>query len=249
MIELFIFLFGAITGSFLNVCIYRIPNGLSIVLPSSFCPVCKTKIKWYDNIPILSYIFLKGKCRNCKAAISIRYPIVEVLSALVGLMLYKKFGISVEFVFWLVFSFCLIVLSFIDLDYYIIPDSINLLLAVLGIVFELFEENIIQSLIGAVFGFVLFYLVRLVFSKLLKQEALGFGDVKFLGVVGLWEGYKGVLFSIFSASFVGSIIGISLMIIFGKAFKTKIPFGPFLAFGALLYIFIGKQLLYFLYGI
>lgn len=249
MIILFVFIFGLVLGSFLNVCIYRIPRGLSIVSPPSSCPSCKKRIKWYDNIPILSYIILKGRCRNCKSKIPIKYPIVEPLGGLIALSVFLKFGFSLASVFWVVFGYCLLVLSFIDLELFIIPDIINILLLFFGILFALQNGTIVESLIGGVFGFALFWTIAVIFSKILKQEALGFGDVKLLGAIGIWLGWVGVLYTIFFASFVGSVVGIVLVILYGKTFKAKIPFGPFLALSAFSYIFFGKELMHFLYGI
>lgn len=249
MIYLFVFIIGTIFGSFLNVCIYRIPRGISIITPPSSCPVCKTRIKWYDNIPILSYIFLKGKCRNCKSNIPIKYPIVELFGGLIALCVFLKFGFALQSVFWAIFGYCLLTLSFIDLELFIIPDVINVLLLIFGVLFAIYNGAIIESLIGGVFGFVLFYALAVIFSKLLKQEALGFGDVKLLGAVGVWTSWVGVLYTVFVASLTGSIVGILLVFLFGKNFKAKIPFGPFLALSAFSYIFFGKELMHFFYGI
>ncbi|MGC9102821.1 MAG: prepilin peptidase [Desulfurella sp.] len=246
---MFVFLMGLIFGSFLNVCIYRIPRGISIITPPSSCPTCDTPIKWYDNIPLLSYIILKGKCRNCKSKISLKYPIIEIFGGLIALGVFLKFGLSLNTIFWIIFGYCLLVLSFIDLELFIIPDIINILLLVFGILFVIFNGKITEGLIGGVFGFILFYSVAKIFSKILKQEALGFGDVKLLGVIGVWLGWVGVVYTIFFASFIGSIVGILLVALFGKTFKAKIPFGPFLALSAFSYIFFGKELMHFLYGI
>lgn len=236
-------------GSFLNVCIYRIPRGLSIVSPPSSCTSCKNRIKWYDNIPLLSYILLKGKCRFCGSKISIRYPLVELLAAIMAVLIYLKFGLTAKLGFFLIYSYCLLVLSFIDLDFFIIPDYINIFLLVFGIFFSIFQGHIVSSIIGGAFGFVLFWTIAVAFSKILKQEALGFGDVKLLGVIGIWIGIVGVVYTIFFASFLGSVVGIGLIIVSKKNLKTKIPFGPFLALSAFSYIFFGKALMHFFYGI
>ncbi len=244
-----VFLLGLIFGSFLNVCIYRIPRGLSIVSPPSSCPFCHKRIKWYDNIPILSYVLLKGQCRSCKSKIPIKYPIVELLGGLIALVVVLKFGFSIKSIFWIVFGYCLLVLSFIDLELFIIPDIINVILFVSGFFFVIYNKTVINGIIGGIFGFVLFYILSVVFAKIFKQEALGFGDVKLLGSIGVWVGWKGVIYTVFCASFIGSIVGLLLIILFGKSSKAKIPFGPFLAISAFSYIFFGQNILHFMYGI
>ncbi len=249
MIYVLVFLLGLIFGSFLNVCIYRIPRGLSIVSPPSYCPFCLKRIKWYDNIPLFSYIFLKGRCHSCKSKIPIKYPLVELLGGLIALVIFLKFGFSMKFIFWLIFGYCLLVLSFIDLELFIIPDIIILILLISGVFFVIYNNTVLSGIIGGIFGFALFYILSVVFSKIFKQEALGFGDVKLLGVIGLWVGWRGVIYTVFCASFIGSIVGLVLIILFGKNFKAKIPFGPFLAISAFSYLFIGHSILHFMYGI
>ncbi len=244
-----VFLLGLIFGSFLNVCIYRIPRGLSIVSPPSSCPFCHKRIKWYDNIPVLSYVLLKGQCRSCKSKIPIKYPIVELLGGLIALVVFLKFGFSIKSIFWIVFGYCLLVLSFIDLELFIIPDIINVILFVSGLFFVIYNKTVINGVIGGIFGFGLFYILSVVFAKILKQEALGFGDVKLLGSIGVWVGWKGVIYTVFCASFIGSIVGFLLIILFGKSSKAKIQFGPFLAISAFSYIFFGQSILHFMYGI
>ncbi|MCE5194245.1 MAG: prepilin peptidase [Nitrospiraceae bacterium] len=244
-----IFIFGSLVGSFLNVCIYRLPKQESIVMPFSYCPSCKTPIKAWDNIPILSYLFLRSKCRACKEKISFRYPVVEALNALFYCLLLWRFGIGLHLLTYFALVSSLIVITFIDLDYQIIPDSITLPGVVLGLILGSFllpdpfsrwsPLGYKASLIGAVTGFGLYYLIAV-----LSKGGMGGGDIKMMAMLGAFMGWKSVLLTTFSGSFLGAIWGISLMIFEGKSRKTKIPFGPFLAAGALITLFYGQEILY-----
>lgn len=249
------FLFGSIVGSFLNVCIYRIPRGSSIILPLSRCPSCNTPIKPYDNIPIISFILLWGRCRRCRARISLRYPLVEALNALLYVLVLWRFGPG-----WhtpLLFAFCsaMIVITFIDLDFQIIPDSITLPGIVAGFIagslilpdpfVRPFPLGFRESIIGLLSGGLIFYLIAEVSYRILRQEAMGGGDIKMMAMVGAFLGWKSVLLTTFAGSLLGSLIGISLMVFKGKGGKMKIPFGPFLALGALISLFFGQEILSF----
>ena len=248
-----VFLLGLIVGSFLNVCIYRIPREFSIIMPSSRCPSCNTPIMPWDNIPIVSYLLLGGKCRSCKTRISFRYPFVEFLNGLFYIAVLWKFGIGWHTLVYLVFFSSLIVITFIDLDFQIIPDRITLPGIPLGLLAGSFLLpdpflrssllGIKKSLLGAFAGFGLFYLVALSGSALFKKEALGGGDIKIMAMVGALTGWKGVLSTTFFGSLTGTIVGIFLILLKGKTKETKIPFGPFLAFGAVITIFFGQEIL------
>ncbi|WP_022670525.1 prepilin peptidase [Hippea alviniae] len=246
MIYLVVFLFGLVIGSFLNVCIYRIPLGKSIVFPPSSCPVCDRRIKWYDNIPVISYILLGGRCRYCKSRISLVYPAVELLTAVITVGVYKKFGLDINTLFYLLFCYMLIVGSFVDFKHYIIPDRISLGLMVLGLVFGYFAHRFLFSLYGLVFGFALLYFVAVLGKLLFKKEAMGGGDIKLLGGIGAFVGIKGVLFVLFFSSLIGSLVGIALIIAKKTEMSGRIPFGPYLSFAALIYLFFGQQILRFL---
>lgn len=236
-----IFVVGAALGSFLNVVIYRLPRGESLLYPPSRCPKCGHKIEFYDNIPILSYILLRGKCRYCGAKISLRYPIVEGLTAILLTFLYLKFGISIAFFKFSLLLLLLMVLSFIDLDLMILPNKITIPGIFTGILLSIPEEFFVNSLIGAISGYlaglVLYYGGAFVFRK----DAFGGGDVKLLSLIGAFMGIKGLLLSLFLGSIAGSIVGVSLK-------KKRVPFGPFLAIGALIAIFYGKNILSFLFS-
>ncbi|MBI5025631.1 MAG: prepilin peptidase [Nitrospirae bacterium] len=250
-----IFIIGAIIGSFLNVCIYRIPRGLSIIRPSSHCPSCGKPIRFYDNIPIISYLILRGKCRACKAKIPFKYPLVELLNASGYVATLWKFNPFTSMFFsWpslLVYS-CfvssLIIIIFVDLEHQIIPDRITLPGIPLALLFgsTILPDPFLRfaflgfksSLIGFLLGGGLFYLVAL-----LSRGGMGGGDIKMMAMVGGLLGWKGALSTTFFGSLTGAIVGIFLMIFKGKGRKSKIPFGPFLAFGAILSLFFGQEIL------
>ena len=248
MIELLIlivpFLYGAIVGSFLNVCIYRMPIGLSVVSPPSSCPNCKSKIAFYDNVPILSYLILGGKCRVCKTHISARYPMIEALNGALTAALFYKFGISVEFLAYFVFTSSLVVVTFIDLKYQIIPNAISLpgIAVGFGAAYFMPSVGLYSSGIGIIMGGGILLAIALSYLVLTGRNGLGIGDVKLLAMIGAFVGWQGVLVTIFTASFVGALIGVVIIIKYGKSAKFKMPFGPFLAFGALVHIYFGQYL-------
>lgn len=246
------FTFGLIVGSFLNVCIYRIPRGISIIIPSSRCPSCNTPIKPWDNIPIVSYVFLGGRCRYCKAQISFRYPLVEFLNAVLYVIVVWRFGFGLHSIVYFAFSSALVVITFVDLDFQIIPDRITLAGIPLGFLAGSFLLpdpfvrssllGIKASLIGLVGGFGLFYLVALVGSAVFRKEALGGGDIKMMTMVGAVMGWKSVVLTTFLGSLTGSIFGITLMVLQGKSRTTKLAFGPFLALGTIITLFFGQEI-------
>lgn len=243
---LFIFIFGTCIGSFLNVCIYRIPENKSIVFPGSFCPNCKHNIPFYYNIPILSYIFLSGHCKFCNHPISIRYLLIETLTGIFALLLFYKFGLTPAMGYWFVFISVLIIISFIDFDHQIIPDIISLpgILIFSTSFYILPEMTIKDTLLGILTGGGSLYAVALFYYLLRKQEGMGGGDIKLLSMIGAATGMKGVVFTIFAGSLFGTFFGIITMVYTQIAdTKLRIPFGPFLSFAAILYIFFGEQLI------
>ena len=244
---LYVFLLGACIGSFLNVCIYRLPQeGLSIVSPRSFCPQCRAPVRGYDNIPLVSYLLLRGKCRNCGAKISWRYPLVEALTGAFALAFYLKFGLTLAFFACFAFTAALVVITFIDLDHRIIPDVISLpgIAVGFGLSFFLPSPSWIESLIGLLAGGGSLYLVAIGYEALTKRDGMGGGDVKLLAMIGAWLGWKAVLFTLFFASLSGTLIGGGAMLLQKQGRHYAIPFGPFLAFGALAYLFFGPQLIH-----
>lgn len=242
---IFVFLFGAVIGSFLNVCIYRIPLKKSIVSPPSSCPSCGELIKSYDNVPIFGYIFLGGKCRNCKTSISIRYPLIEALCGLLALSLYYKFSFSADFFIFALFTASLVVITFIDLDKRIIPDVISLPGIVIGLCLSYFitQITVVDSLIGIISGGGSLFLFALGYHLLTGKEGMGGGDIKLLAMIGAFTGWKGILFTIFASSLIGSVIGVALMAIMKKDKRYAIPFGPFLSLGTLMYVFFGEEII------
>jgi leader peptidase (prepilin peptidase)/N-methyltransferase len=246
--------FGLLVGSFLNVCIWRIPRGQSIISPSSRCPSCSVPIRALENIPVLSYLVLRGRCRHCKARISFRYPFVEALNGLLYVLVLYRFGMGWHLPFYLAFVSSLIVITFIDLDFQIIPDRITLVWIPVGLLagslllpdpFMRAEELGWQSsVIGAASGFGLFFAVAF-----LSRGGMGGGDIKMMAMVGALLGWQAVLLTTFLGSLAGSVIGLFLMAIKGKGRKTKIPFGPFLAGGALISLFLGQEILRWYIGI
>jgi len=245
MLNIVSIVFGALVGSFLNVCIFRLPKEESIVTPGSHCPHCQKPIKFYDNVPLVSYILLNGRCRYCKESISIQYPLVEGITALVSLILFMRFGPTLSYLFYFSFVAALIVISVIDLYHQIIPDVISLpgigvgLLASLAIP----QINFIDSLIGALLGGGSLFIVATLYQWLFKREGMGGGDVKLLAMIGAFLGWKAVILTILLGSLIGSIAGIIIMVLKGKDFKYAIPFGPFLSLGAVIALFYGQHLI------
>jgi leader peptidase (prepilin peptidase)/N-methyltransferase len=261
---IFAFLFGAVVGSFLNVCIFRIPAGASLMWPSSRCPQCKTPIKAFDNIPILSYFLLGGRCRYCGAPISSRYPLVETMMALFSVFVFLKFGLSPSYFIYFILIASLVVVSFIDLDHRIIPDIISLPGIVLGLlasfvkpaghndflvlyVFKTVKGAInmatLDSLLGIFIGGGLLYAVAVLFYWATKREGMGGGDIKLLAMIGAFLGWSSTVFTILVSSLIGSVVGVVFMVATRADSKYAIPFGPFLSMGAVIYLFFGREII------
>lgn len=250
IIHLWVFSLGACIGSFLNVCIYRIPAGLSIVHPPSRCPQCGSQIRWWQNIPIVSWLFLRGKCSVCKVKISIRYLFVESLTGLLFLKIFMMFDLSpVTLVFW-VFAAMLVTLTFIDLDHQIIPDVISLPGIILGfLTVYLTPLTWTNSLLGILFGGGALWLIAILYEFLTKNEGMGGGDIKLLAMIGAFLGWKAILPVIFISSCLGTIVGVPLMLQQRASGKLAIPFGPFLSAAALLWLFWGGLMLRWYFGL
>jgi leader peptidase (prepilin peptidase) / N-methyltransferase len=249
-IDVIVFIFGAVIGSFLNVCIYRIQREESIVWPGSRCPTCGKAIAWHDNLPMISFLFLLGRCRACRAPISWRYPLVEALNGAGYLLLLRQFGLSWPTLIYALFFSALVVVTFIDLDIQIIPDVISLPGTAVGLAVSYWlPQGFVSSLIGFVVGGGLFWLVAEVGSRILKQEAMGGGDIKLIAMVGAFLGWHNVLLTIFLASLTGAAVGLSFMAVKGWGRKTPIPFGPFLALGAVLSLFFGTTIVEWYVGL
>ena len=243
--DIFFTIAGAAVGSFLNVLICRIPEGKSIVYPSSHCPKCTHSIRFYDNIPLISYLVLRGKCRDCHEKISLRYPLVEALTALMSFLLFWKFGLSMKYLFSFIFTAALIVITFIDLDLQIIPDVITLPgipLFFLAAVFFM-DVKVMEALLGLLIGGGCLFAIAFVYELITKREGMGGGDIKLLAMMGAFLGWKSLFFILFVSSLLGAVVGISTMIAKGKDMKYAVPFGPFLSAAAVAYLFVGVDVM------
>jgi leader peptidase (prepilin peptidase)/N-methyltransferase len=254
--SLIAFVFGAIIGSFLNVCIVRIPEGDSIVSPPSQCPGCKNPLRFYDNIPLISYLMLLGRCRYCDERISPRYFFVELLMASLGVALHYQFGFGLAFLVGFVFVAALIVISFIDLDVRIIPDVISLPGIVIGLLFSVVGRFLItdthavvpsplSALLGVLLGGGFLLALAWVYETFTGVEGMGGGDIKLLAMIGAFLGWTSIPFTLFFASLVGSVVGLAFMIGKGVGRRFALPFAPFLCLGALLYLLFGQDLVRF----
>jgi leader peptidase (prepilin peptidase)/N-methyltransferase len=243
--KVFVFLFGTAVGSFLNVCIYRLPGSLSIIRPRSMCPSCKTQIAFYDNIPILSYLWLRGRCRRCGATISLRYPVVETTAGLFAVALFNRHGVAPEGFILYAFVAALLVVTFIDLDHQIIPDVITYPGIMVGFLSSFVVDHITykESLMGILLGGGSLFLVASVYYLLTRKEGMGGGDIKLLAMVGAFLGWKAVIFTIFVGSAIGTVVGVAVALRTHGGRKMAVPFGPFLSLGALLFLFCGQQII------
>ena len=239
---IFAFILGAVVGSFLNVCIWRIPEGLSIVTPASHCPDCGHPIRFYDNIPLISYLILRGRCRACGGRISLRYPFVEGLAALMALFLFWKFGLTLKFLAAFIFVSALILITFIDIDHQIIPDVISLPGIPICFLMAVFimDLSFMDALLGLLIGGGSLYLVAVLYELATKREGMGGGDIKLLALMGAFLGWKSLLFILLVSSLVGAVVGISIMLVRGGDMKYAVPFGPFLSLAAVAYLFVGE---------
>lgn len=266
LIAVFIFLFGLIIGSFLNVCIVRIPGEKSIVLPSSACPKCGAAIRPYDNIPVISYLLLAGKCRQCKTKISAMYPAVELLTGLMFFACYETFGLTAEALKWAVFSAIMIVLVFTDLRERVLPDVVNYTGLGLGLGLSLFTKpsdgmaawlsnhmfdfpppvpvvSLADALFGAAIGSSLLWLVSEAYFRLRGREGMGLGDVKMMLMAGAFLGAKRTLLTIFAGSVLGSVLGLIFILARRKDSEYELPFGTFLGMAAVLVVFFGTPVI------
>jgi len=236
--------FGLILGSFVNVVIHRLPLGRSVVAPRSRCPACGETIAAYDNIPLLSYLVLRGRCRRCRAPISLRYPVVELLVGAASLGAYLRHGLALEYVVELAFIAAMVALVFVDFDHRILPDAITLPGIAVGLAVAVPRPTITlsQSFFGAALGAGLLLLVAKAYFYLRSIEGMGMGDVKMMGMVGAFLGWRSVLVTLFLGSLFGSLVGLVLMVARGKDLKTALPFGTFLGVAAVATLYTGPPL-------
>lgn len=237
----FIAVLGLLMGSFANVVIYRVPRGESVVSPRSRCPGCLTPIRWYDNVPVLSWLALLGRCRKCRAPISIRYPLVETLTSLAFAAVFHRFGLSWTTLEYTYFVWALIVVSFIDVDHMILPDVFTLSGVVIGLAGAAInpERSFLSSLVGTLIGGGFLWLIAYLYYVYRKEEGMGGGDIKLLAWIGAILGWKAVPFVILCSSVVGSLVGILVALRSSAGLKSVIPFGPYLAIAAVLYMLGG----------
>ena len=240
LFSIFSFLFGAVVGSFLNVVILRLPDPQqSIVFPGSHCPKCGVPLHWYENLPILSYVVLRGRCRSCQTRISMQYPVVEFCMAVLTLALYNRFGFGFELILYFLFLAALLAIIFIDIQHQIIPDMISLPGILIGFAGSFFNSQVSwqQSGLGILFGGGILYAIAIVYYLLTKRDGMGGGDIKLLAMTGAFLGWQSLLYVVFVSSLTGSIVGIGAMLKQGKGGRTRIPFGPFLALSAMSFLF------------
>jgi len=242
-------LLGLVIGSFLNVCIHRLPRGQSVAWPGSRCPSCGSPILWYQNIPLVSWLALRGRCAACAARISFRYPLVEGLSAGLLLALWRGYGASFEFLVAAPFALSLVVLFFTDLDLQLLPDAVTLPGVAAGLGLAAFNpflgegtwQRLFAATVGAALGAGLLWSIGAAYSRLRGVEAMGLGDVKMMAMVGSFSGALGVLFTLFAASLAGAVVGVALVPLRGKSLKDTLPFGCFLAPAALVALLAGRR--------
>ncbi len=261
-LDFVVFAFGAVIGSFLNVCVHRMPLEESIVTPPSHCPHCNERIRWVDNIPLVSYLALRGKCRHCGAKISPRYFLVELLTALLFLLMWLKLTEwdrplvhGIYFlkapIYWMVIA-GLIVATFIDFEHYIIPNEITFGGLIVGLLLsaiypplmdaDTIKSSLLRSLLGAVVGGLSLLTVAVVGKLIFRKEAMGMGDVKLLAAIGAFFGWQSTLFTILVSSLLGGMVGVVLVLGRRKGWESRIPYGPYIAFGAVLWMFCGHEI-------
>tara|TARA_Y100000590_G_scaffold201802_1_gene229302 strand:+ start:118 stop:882 length:765 start_codon:yes stop_codon:yes gene_type:complete len=247
------FIIGSVWGSFSNVCIYRLPSNDSVVKGRSYCPGCKNKIGWFDNIPFFSYLFLKGKCRKCGTPISFQYFVVELLAAISFVVIFHIYGVSITTLLLLILSIFFIIIFFIDLKHFIIPNELTFPLMFMGFL-KSFDPNLnqtifpnyINSLIGGLFGYLIIWLIIFFYKKVRKKEGMGLGDAKLLAAVGFWFGWVCIPFTIFFSSVIALIAVTPSLIKKKKDMTTQIPFGPYIIIGCAIYTFFANEIKFLL---
>ena len=249
---LFVIILGSLWGSFANVCIHRLPNDGNIVSGRSFCPKCKKKIVWYDNIPVISFIILKAKCRNCDYKISFQYLVVEILSLLSFTLIYFLFGISITtLLFWILYL-CFVIIFFIDLKHFIIPNVITFPLMALGF-FKSFDPNLsylfpnyLNSLIGGALGYGIIFSIIYFYKQVRKKEGMGLGDAKLFAVVGFWFGWISIPFIVFLSSVIALLSVVPGLIMKSKQMSSEIPFGPYIIIATFVFITFKESMIDFI---
>ena len=251
-------LIGAILGSFANVCIVRLPREKSVLWPPSHCPACGHRLSWWENVPLLSYIVLRARCRSCRRLISARYPVVEAICIVLSILLWLKLGHPLDYLLY----FCLlvvplVVISFIDLSHRVIPDVISIPGIFVGIGVRVvlegsagrYPQAALNSVAGALLGGAMLFLVAFAYERIKKREGLGGGDIKLIAMLGAFFGWRAAIFILFMSSVLGSIVGALLILVLRRDMKYAIPFGPFLALAGIIYLFFGRYLINWYVGL
>lgn len=235
---------GLLVGSFLNVCIYRLPRRESLVWPGSHCPECRTPLRWYDNVPLVGYALLRGRCRACRQSIPLKYPLVELTTAVAYMSCYAVFGLSALLAVRLVFVSAMIVLAVTDIEHRILPNSITYPGIVAGVLFStVLPPGWVSAVIGVVSWPLALFLVGEVVGRVMKREALGFGDVKMLAMIGAFLGWRLAFMTVFASSVLGTVFGLLGIAVFGRDRYYEIPLGTFLALAATLMAIVGQPVL------
>ena len=253
MSYIIVFILGSIWGSFSNVCIHRLPDNKSVSRGRSYCPSCKKQIRWYDNIPIFSYVFLKAKCRDCSAKINVKYLLVELICALSFVWFFYLFGLSLTTLLFFILSIFFIIIFFIDLKHFIIPNELTFPLMAIGLL-KSFDPNLNQylfpnflnSLIGGVAGYIIIWMIIFIYKRLRNKEGMGLGDAKLLSAIGFWFGWMSIPFILFFSSFIALVLAIPSLINKSKNLSSQIPFGPYLILGCILYLLLLEKIILYL---
>ena len=253
MSYIIVFILGSIWGSFSNVCIHRLPDNKSVSRGRSYCPSCKKQIRWYDNIPIFSYVFLKAKCRDCSAKINVKYLLVELICALSFVWFFYLFGLSLTTLLFFILSIFFVIIFFIDLKHFIIPNELTFPLMAIGLL-KSFDPNLNQylfpnflnSLIGGVAGYLIIWMIIFIYKRLRNKEGMGLGDAKLLSAIGFWFGWISIPFILFFSSFIALVLAIPSLINKSKNLSSQIPFGPYLILGCVLYLLLLDKIILYL---
>ena len=253
MSYIIVFILGSIWGSFSNVCIHRLPDNKGVAKGRSYCPSCKKQIRWYDNIPIFSYVILKAKCRDCSAKINVKYLLVELISALSFVWFFYLFGLSLTTLLFFILSIFFVIIFFIDLKHFIIPNELTFPLMAIGL-FKSFDPNLnlylfpnfLNSLIGGVVGYLIIWMIIFIYKRLRNKEGMGLGDAKLLSAIGFWFGWISIPFILFFSSFIALVLAIPSLINKSKNLSTQIPFGPYLILGCVLYLLLLDKIILYL---
>ena len=253
MSYIIVFILGSIWGSFSNVCIHRLPDNKSVSRGRSYCPSCKKQIRWYDNIPIFSYVFLKAKCRDCSAKINVKYLLVELICALSFVWFFYLFGLSLTTLLFFILSIFFVIIFFIDLKHFIIPNELTFPLMAIGLL-KSFDPNLNQylfpnflnSLIGGVAGYLIIWMIIFIYKRLRNKEGMGLGDAKLLSAIGFWFGWISIPFILFFSSFIALVLAIPSLINKSKNLSSQIPFGPYLILGCILYLLLLEKIILYL---